>query len=266
MVSIESKQTIYVNSKNRSSGTPSEFTITLDIDKNIAFDKISVIDAVIPRSFYNIGSRNDTFVVSENGNERTITIPRANYSRKSLKNVVQTLLNTNPEPGYSYVVSKDASSVGDSGKYTFTVTTANPQPSFIFSSTSPLAELGFTVGTHAFVGNVLVSEKVVNLLEKNRLVLRSNICQNNTNSTLQNIVASSGSSFDYIVFQNPTPVENHRDFIRNSSNSYTFQLFDENLNPLELDLDFSFTLMLYKETRILRILKEYLQLRTLLLE
>lgn len=267
MNGIQKKQTIYINSKDRLSGTSSDFVARIEVDRSIAFDKISLINATIPRSFYNVTSRNNVFLVEENGQQRSITLPPANYSRKTIRNVVQSLLNTDSEPGYSYTVSIDSSSVGDTGKFTFTVTTSNPQPSFIFSSSSPVAELGFPIGTHAFVTGKLVAVNVANLLEKSRVIIRSNICQNQNNNVLQNMLATSGSSFDFINYSNNTPVENYRDFVMDASNIYTFTLYDENLDVLDLNgLNFSFTIMLWRESKILDMLKDFIQLKVALLD
>eukprot|EP00732_Lithocolla_globosa_P007699 Lithocolla_globosa_v1_NODE_10105_length_633_cov_348.385813.p1 type:complete len:142 gc:universal NODE_10105_length_633_cov_348.385813:67-492(+) len=132
---ILAKEIVYIDSSKRnnlSTETNSDFTFTIELDSNIEYSHVCVLDATLPKSSYSISS-NNTFICEENGVQRTIEVPPGNYSRKSFKNVLQNLLNTSPASGYSnYVVSYDSSSCSeDDGKYNFSVT--NPSnPSYLY--------------------------------------------------------------------------------------------------------------------------------------
>ena len=265
-MNILHKQTLYINSKNRLSGSATSFSFYLDIDRSQQFDRVSVIDVLVPKSYYNIGNTNNKLTVSENSVVREISLTIGNYSRKSFRAVLQTALNTSPHIGYSYAVSYDSSSsLSDNGKYTFTVeTSGNPQPTFIFTEfQSPLAQIGFDSGTKTFSGDIIISENVVNFRPKNRLILKSDILQNFNNNTLQNIISTEGD-FDYISFQNATPIENYKDFVQTSSNIYNFTLLDEELKGIDLNgLHWSCTIILWKENRISELIKTYIQTKVL---
>lgn len=263
---ITQKQTLYVNSKFKNSGTHSNFTYNLDIDPNkiSIFNRVSVLDAIIPKSFYTIDSSNNTFTVEENSIQRTITITPSNYSRKSFRSHLTTLLNTGNEAGYTYTISYDQStSSGDDGKYTFTVTTVSPQPIFILGNTGPSDALGLELNTsYTFTSDQLKSVNVSNFRQLNRIILSSNICQNYNNNFLQQII-SNDNNFEYIIFKNDLIYETYKDFVeRTGSNNYYFKLLDEDLNEIDLNgLSISFTLLLWKENNITNLISDYIKMK-----
>eukprot|EP00732_Lithocolla_globosa_P000483 Lithocolla_globosa_v1_NODE_146_length_5712_cov_12.381121.p3 type:complete len:272 gc:universal NODE_146_length_5712_cov_12.381121:3879-3064(-) len=265
---LSNKQIVYVDSTKRTNenDSHSNFSYIINIDNKFDFDRVSLLDCTIPKSNYTISNNNNTFTVEENSVQRLITIPVGNYSRKSFKNVLQTKLNENPETGYSnYIVTYDSSSsTGDTGKYTFNVTSgANPEVQFIFG-TGLTDQAGFNTNTtYTFSSGVLISPNVSNFRSKITFFLKSTICQNTNNNILQNIVASSGD-FDYIYYTNQNPYEYHKDFVKESSNVYQFTIVDEDNKIVDLNgLGIVLTLMLWKENKISDLIKGYIKMKVL---
>ena len=79
-------QIFYINSNNRSSGTNENFSYILDIDRNFNYDRVLLLDATIPKSFYNVQTGFNTFTISEDNITRSITLPIGNYNRNSFAN------------------------------------------------------------------------------------------------------------------------------------------------------------------------------------
>ena len=265
MNSIVHKQTLYVNSANRldESVSSTNFLYRLDIDNNKEYDKVSLIDLVVPKSFYNISSSNNTITVEENSIQRTITMPVGNYSRKSFRTVLQTQLNSNAESGYSYTISYDQSSSGqDNGKYTFVCTSVSPQP-IVIIGTGCYEQLGFDKNsTNTFVADILISSNVVNFRAKTRLIFKSSMSQNYNNNILH-YITSIDADFDYVNFQNDNIVETYKDYVRSNTNIYSFQLLDESFNAIDLNgLDISFSVLLWKENNISDLIKNYILMKT----
>ena len=215
---ITSKEIFYIDSSHRLNvnNTHTHFQTVLNLDFSVEYDYISLLDMTIPKSAYTINSLNNMFIIEENTVQRNIIIPVGNYSRKSFKNVLQQKLNETPETGYSnYIVSYDSSSnTGDTGKYTYRVTTTESQPSFIFSS-GLTDQVGFDSNiSYTFINNELISLNVCNFRNNITYYLLSDICQNNNNNILQNIITAGQSDYDYITFQNTKPYEYHKDLVK----------------------------------------------------
>ncbi len=262
---IQHKQTVYINSANRldASNSSTNFLYILDIDNNKEYDRVSLIDLVVPKSFYNVNSSNNTMIVEENSIQRTISMPIGNYSRKSFRSVLQTQLNTNAETGYVYSISyNQSSSQQDDGKYTFSCNTVSPQPIFIIG-TGLFEQMGFNKNsTNTFENDVLISSNVVNFRAKTRLIFKSSLCQNYNNNILH-YITSIDADYDYVNFQNNNIIETYKDFIRSNTNIYSFQLLDESYNPIDLNgLNISFSILLWKESSINELIKNYILMRT----
>jgi len=203
-------------------------------------------------------------IVEENSIQRTVTVPVGNYSRKSFRSVLQTQLNTSAESGYVYSITYDqSSSVGDTGKYTFSCQTISPQPKFIVS-TGLYEQLGLEKNTtYTFVGDTLTSVNVMNFRARTRLILKSDICQNFNNNILH-YITSIDADYNYLNFQNQNPYFTYKDFVISSSNLYKFQLLDENLNSIDLNgLPISFTVMLWRENDIGELIENYIKMKVL---
>jgi len=200
---ISSSSLYYINSKNRIAGTDSDFTYQIQFPPETKYDRVCVLQANIPKSYYLIQS-NESFQLTEDLNTVTITVPVGNYTRKSFASTVQGLLNTNSPHGYNYAITyPTSSSVGDTGKYTFTVTgNGIIQPIITFTGTNDINEhLGFENGANNFVANTLVSTNVINLQPETTLFIHSDISTNGRDNVLQEIFGTSQQDYSSITFQ-----------------------------------------------------------------
>jgi len=253
-------QLFYVNSYKRITGDNQNFSYMFDIDKDIAYDHVVVLDASIAKSYYNMQTTYNTFTLVQGSTNYIITIPAANYTRTSMCSALTTLLNAVSSWVYS-ISFQNIALTGDTGQLTFTVTGNDSQPKFIFSSNSPYEQLVFNSNTtYTFNTNTLTSPNVINLAQESTLFISSNMCQNKTDSILCNIVTPQDSSFSYVVYNCPCPYEYSKNFVGNNSNTFTFRLQDENSNEINLNgLNMVFTVMLYKSNKIDQLIKGYIK-------
>ena len=94
-MSSKDKVSFIVNSANRILGTPYNFQIKLNIKNNLHYDKVSLLSAVVAKTYYQVQVNNNTFQLSENGTATLIVIPVGTYSRDSFANVLAALLTAN---------------------------------------------------------------------------------------------------------------------------------------------------------------------------
>ena len=126
---IQNKKLFYVDShqKLNESDTDSNFSYYFDTNGE-TYDYVAVMQATIPKSYYLVQEGRNTFILNENGNYVTITVPIGNYSRSSFRATIQSLLTAQSPLGFIYTVSiPNVATQADTGKYTFTV--SDPLPS-----------------------------------------------------------------------------------------------------------------------------------------
>lgn len=202
-------QIVYVNSANRQTGTNSDFTFQIDLNPNADYDRVVLLDASIPKTYYVIQDGFNTFQLQENTTTVTITLPAGNYNRTSFRNVVTGLLNLYSPGSFTYTITnQNIQTTQDAGKYTYSVTgNGSVQPIFIFT-TNLYEQFGFNANSsNQFTNNQLVSLNITNLQPESTLFIHSDICQNFNNNILQNIITAQSSDYSYIVFNNPNPRE-----------------------------------------------------------
>jgi hypothetical protein len=254
-------QIYYINSYNRLSGTNSNFSYLLP-NINEGANRVVVLSASIPKSYYLIQSPYNTFQVIENGITYLITVPPGNYNRKSLVIVVQALLNNELE--YTYAITyPSVNSQADDGKYTYTVSNnLGDQPIFLFNTINDdLHEaLGFNAdSSNYFVENQLKSSNVIKLSLEDSIFLHSDLCQNTAgNNILQTVFTTANPTFSSILFENKSPGFNNKSLTTNRNNVYNFYLTDENNTPLDLNgQNFVISICIYRERDIYSLLKSF---------
>ena len=94
---ISEKQIFFINSNQRLTGTSNDFTVNLDINKNLEFDKVALLQCLIPQSYYLIQQGQNTFTLTEGVSQVMISIPIGNYTRRTFAIVLGTTL-TNASP------------------------------------------------------------------------------------------------------------------------------------------------------------------------
>lgn len=244
---------ISFNSKDRIGGTNSNFLsqpVDLGINK---YDSVCLVQASIPRSFYNVATNYNTFTLYEPTATKTITITLtpASYNKINLASVLATTLTAASLAsgnGWTYSVSYPASTVGDTFKYTFSVSGNATQPQFIFT-TNLNRQLGFEENTtYTFSANSLTSANCINLSYITRAFIKSNVCLNAQDGILEEILNyGSFPMLSLCYYQQLSFDLNTRIYNDSATNSWNFSLVDSFDRVIDLNgIPWSFSLVFYK--------------------
>jgi len=253
---------IHVNSRNRISGTDSNFSYEIKLDATKSYDRVVVLQASVPKTYYLIQSGRNTFGLLEGEVKTpvTVTVPEGNYSASSFATVVGALLTLASPNSLTYTITPPTSvRATNTGKFTFTVRTAG--------GGIPSSTVSFVIGEYLFeqlgfdenmtvdfdVSGNLTSANVVNFQLEDTLFIHSDICNNSNDNILQELNASNTPDFGKIEYTAYYPPMWSRAMTSNSSNKYNFSITDEdgqlmNLNGRNLVL----TLLVYKEDHLVR--------------
>lgn len=245
---------INFNSKDRVGGTNSNFLsrpIDLGINK---YDSVCLIQASIPRSFYNVPSNYNTFTVFEpTGNKTfTVTISPASYNKINFATVLSTTLTAASLAsgnGWTYSVTYPSSAVGDTFKYTFTVSgNAGVQPQFTFT-TNMFRQMGFDENSvNNFTANTLISTNCINLSYITRAYIKSNVCLNAQDGILEEILNYGSYPMLSLCYYQQVSIDlNTRSYNDSAINSWSFALVDSFDQVIDLNgVPWSFSLVFYK--------------------
>jgi hypothetical protein len=247
---------INFNSKDRVSGTNSNFnSIPVDLGNN-AFDTVCLVQASIPKSFYNVPSGYNTFTLEENLTSVTVTIPAGSYTRINLQSVLASVLTAASPNGLTYTVSYPASTVADTFHYTFTVNSAVITCLFSFSSSSPFRQLGFESGaTYAFTPAIgsssLESVNSLNLSYILRAFIKTDLVTNATDSILEEILNFGSYPASSVVHYQQYDFDmNSRALSLSSKNSWNFILQDAFGQEIDLNgIPWAFSVVFYQRNK-----------------
>lgn len=261
------KQLFYINSYYRINqlDSTSNFSFELNLNPNVDYTHVTILDATIPKSNYSVRSNNNTFTVIEDSGSREITIPIGNYSRRGFKNVLLPLLNDNIDNIIYTMNYNDISNTVDTGKYTWSCAGNIIQPSFIFGTSTLSDNMGFNENsTNEFNNNSLISSRVMNFRIRDTFFILSNLIQNKDDIVLAHVISNQSSNYDHVNFKNHAPQEYSKLFSRSKSNVYNFQITDENFKVVNLNgLDVFFTIMVYKENTTDSLIKGFIKYKTM---
>lgn len=257
---------INFNSKDRVSGTNSNFISNpVDLGNN-SFDTVCLVQASIPKSFYNMPSGYNTFTLQENGVNATITVPIGSYNRINLATVLAGLLTAASPNGRTYTVSYPAATVADTFKYTFTINSAVITTKFIFTTISPYRQLGFDVGTYTFTAGVgsssLDSTNSLNLSYILRAFIKSNLVADATDSILEEILNFGSFPASSVVHYQQYDFDmNSRKLSPTSKNSWNFVLQDAFGQEIDLNgIPWAFSVVFYQRNKTHEIHKNELMI------
>lgn len=247
--SMSSPVVLSFNSKDRISGTNSSFvSAPVDLGFNI-YDSVALVQASIPRSFYNVPSSYRTFTLRELGVNYTVTMTAGSYNKINLATNLATALTSASGNGWTYTCTYPSASQPDNFKYNFGVTgNGVNQPSFIFTD-SMFRQLGFEESTtYAFTANSLVSVNCINLAYISRAFIKSNVCINAQDDVLEEILNyGSYPMLSLAYFQQMTFDLNTRNYNSANTNSWLFSLVDSFDQEIDLNgIPWSFSLVFFK--------------------
>ncbi len=262
---MEERLFYYINSKDRISGTPENFNISLQLPPNNKYDKIAMSQIAIPKSYFLLDSSqgNNHFQLDENGTVVDITVAQGCYNQVSLATAIKNALDAQSPLGWTYTVQYDNPIItGNTGLYVYGVSgNSGVQPIFTFTSDDMSNVMGFaTNSTNTFVGDALTSTQVIKLQRYDVINLRSDICVNYGNDVIYTVPVNA-VDFSYISAYNPNMGENCRDLESNKSLIYNFRLTDASNRDIDLNgLDYNFVLCIFRKSRIEEILRLMLNL------
>jgi hypothetical protein len=242
-------QTFYVNSRNRITGSDSNFSIILEISPSSDYTHCCLLSASIPKSFYAINEGRNSFTLIEDDVSIIITVKPGNYSRQSFALILQSLLRLNSINGLLYTISyPNINRECDDGKYKFSVSGNIGYQPIILLNDYLYEPMGFNkISSNQFVDGLLFSTNVSNQNPEATLILHSDLVTGH-NSHLKSLMTTTTNSFDYIIFQNNTISETSKHMNMSKSNVYNFQLTDEAGIELPLNgLNMVFVVLVYRK-------------------
>jgi hypothetical protein len=252
---------INFNSKDRIQGSNSSFlSEPVDLGNN-QFDSVCLVQASLPKSFYNMPSGFNTFILTEQhggtSHSNTVTIPRGSYNRINLQSVLATVLTSASHFGYTYSVSYPPSTQADTFHYTFSVGAPSSRTIyFTFNDSSPFRQLGFEVGTYTFTyvsANLHQLESVnsLNLSYILRAFIKTNLVLDATDGILEEILNFGSYPASSVVhYQQYNFDMNTRRYNTSSTNSWEFSIVDAFDQLIDLNgIPWAFSVVFYQRNK-----------------
>ncbi len=256
-----SQRIYYVNTLNKKSGTNQNFTYEFQIPHTEDYDRVVVLNATIPNTFYLIQENYNSFTLREDGVDVTISVPPGNYSAKVFAKVLSPLMTAASPNQWVYTVSlPNQNLTALTGKLIYSVTGNTSQPSII--CTDKINEqLGFPVfSTNTFVDNELQSAISVNFGAESFMLLHSDIANSGDSDVLQEIYGGNTESLSYITYQCTVPELYSKALQTSKSNTFHFSLTNEKNQLLDLHgVDMQLTICLYKRDNTSEMIRKYIQ-------
>ena len=258
----------YINSEERQSGSSSDFTFQMQMPKD-KFDRVCVLQASIPQSYYIVEAFANTFIVRELGVDITVTVPVGNYNVFSFATAVASLLTSASTHSWVYTLTYPNSfSQANTGKFNFAVTgNGVNQPSFKFANELH-EQFGFERFVYyPFVASALQSLNVISFVPETRLFIHSDIGINydDGDSILQEIYGNNVAPLSVISYQLTTDASAYSKQLRSDANNiYHFWLTNKNGDKVDLNgQDILITLLAYKRDNFTEVFKNYIQIQLL---
>ena len=256
-----SSRIYYVNTLFKKSGTNENFTYDFQIPSTEKFDRVVVLNAAIPNTFYLIQEGYNTFTLRENGVDVTVTIPKGNYSAKVFALVLPPLMNPASPNGWTYSMSLPNSNMEPStGKFTYTVEGNTSQPSIICTE-NVNEQLGFqTNSINTFQNNKLESTSTVNFAAESTLFIHSDIADSGDSDILQEVYGGNTDSLSFITYQCTAPELYSKALTTDTSGTFRFSVTNEKGQLLDLHgVDMQLTICLYKRDNTSELIQRYIK-------
>ena len=235
---------VYVNSRDRTSGTDENFHYAINFPADQDFDTVVCLNCLIPKSYYLIQDelRERTFYLKEDNTTVEIIVPVGSYLLSTFKTTIGQLLTSASPNGLTYTLSYPTSSQPDTGKWTYTQNNGSIQSSIICNG-HLFEPLGFkSDSTNDFTGTTLVSTCVIKIQSEDRLMLHSScVINGGMDNILVSINSTTSINYSSIAWECPAPEFYCHELNSKNNNVYSFQLTDENgelisLNGLNLNI------------------------------
>lgn len=260
---MQQHEIITINSRSRISGTDSNFVYRLR-PRNPDFDRIVVLEAHIPKTYYLVQEPYNKFTLTEGVSAATVRVPVGNYTRRSFQTTMARILTQSSPNGWKYTVEyPNTVTEADTGKYTYSVEQGESEikldvePAFIFSD-GIYEQMGFAENSvNTFVNRRLTSSTVIKLQIEDTLFLYSDIVGgDNETNILQEFYAADSANFGSIGWICPAPRDFSRRIANTGSDSYRFWILDEDGREIDFNGgNVVITIQLFRSTPELDLLK-----------
>lgn len=254
---------VFINSRDRDSGTDENFTYNIKFPTGYDFDRVVVLNCLIPKSYYLIqGGVEGTFQLDENGVTVDVVVPEGSYLLSAFRTTIGTLLSNASPNGLTYTVTYPSLAGPDTGKWTFTQSNGAIVSSLIFND-HLFEPFGFYAGsTNVFTGTTLTSTCVIKLQSEDRLLIHSNISANpGHDDVLVSINSTTSINYSSISYVCPAPEFYSRILSSQNNNTYNFSLSDENNELIPLNgLNLNITLLFYKKDPIYDQIRNFMKM------
>lgn len=253
------------SSRDRVQGTNSSYVSrALNIPDN-KFDSVCLLQASIPRSFYNVPRGRNTFLLEENGIQSVVTITPATYNIYNIQKILGDAMTTASSQGWIYTVTYPACDEPDTYHFTFRVANnGGIQPKLIFNIAFSLdRQLGFDeISVNDFVGDELESKNAVNMSYITRAFIVSDICQSANNSVLEEVLNYADFGLRAICYYQQQDVDiNSRIFATTNTNSWSFSLVDSFGQEIDLNgVPWAISVVLFQRQNIAELQKLEMQI------
>lgn len=266
-MSFPSSQIYYVNSTHRVSGTHGHFTYSIPLPPNCNFDRVCLLQANIPITYYLIPDGYNTFVLTERktgvNTSVTITVPPGNYNVNSFASIVGALLTAASPNVWTYTITFPNSFTStQTGKFTFSVTgpvVGNGDTATFTINNSMTEQFGFD--TSVSFSSTVTSTNVVNFIPETSILLHSDIVNDGDSDVFQEMFNNNSSPLSNCVYVCPDVLGYSKKLRTNQASIYSFSLTDEHTRPLNLNgVNCIFTMILFKQDTFTEMFRDYLKL------
>jgi hypothetical protein len=229
---------IFINSYDRTIGSSDNFTVNISnqLKSNHEYEKISLVNCSIPKSYYLINNTSNELIINENGIDYYVYIQNGNYSLLSLCNWLNTANNLS-QYGVTYLYNFNPNI--QTGRITISVTNNNGNDViFKFSNeNNPALILGFEEINYTF-NSYIISPNICNMELTNSISICCDIVENEILfSITPNVLA-----YNYINYQNSNLDLTCKKINRQIRNNIKIYLLDNisgksiNLNGVNMSL------------------------------
>lgn len=270
----------------RDSGSDTDFVITHKLPPGIQGkepNRVAVVDMAFPKSWYLISFPYNTFVLTELGISRTITVTPGNYSITQWCAQIPLLLNAaSTAMGHNWTYTAARILVPENGLIQYSVTNnGGNQPVFTIAAITETKfdgdgnmsqQLGLPAGTSTFSGNSLLGSIVYNGVGEFGARLLSTVCEPDGSDSIADIYDVGLSLFGSVIrFQAQDALLQSKRFVHRNGSSFHYQLVSSstgrpiNTNGLPLAIHLRFWYQPESELDVLKaILAKFLEYEPLL--
>ena len=258
------KDYVYINSFQRTTGTSSNFTIDLSQQITIPnnYNHVVILSGCLPKSYYLINNNNKTFYFYESDsiNKKYITLPIGNYTFSQLMTQLNLSISTGGLTN-SYTVTGNT----QLGKITIQQTNGIDASVIGFDKLSPYKILGFSLGNYNLSGipsnYILTSQNVVNLQLTSGININSDMVEKGILGTF----IPNETDFSNIIFIEREPILSSKKYLSNTAFTYSIWLTDLITgDPIDLNgIDWQFAICIYQRNHYYSIMLEDHKLKLL---